>query len=192
MMNAEAVLGNSAVAEIVDRARVEFGRNNLCAVPVKLNALVHRSAGVVKTIVAGRSLFGFSSASRAFSWPFVLPVPGSFRAHFEFLRGLCRPFSGPSRGPCLGAIAVPALALRAFSGPRRDLLGAYSRLCRCLLRASSGPFFGDSSGPSPECCRSLAEASSEPSSKLFSRPPQSFLLLAAPPPRPGALMTPSW
>ena len=29
LLNADAVLGNSLVAEILDRARVEFGRDNL-------------------------------------------------------------------------------------------------------------------------------------------------------------------
>ena len=46
-MNAEVVLGLPAVAEILDRARIDFGRDNLFYVPSKLHTLVHRSAGVV-------------------------------------------------------------------------------------------------------------------------------------------------
>ena len=44
LMNADAVLGTSAVAEILDRARIEFGRDSLFDFPSKLNTLVHKSA----------------------------------------------------------------------------------------------------------------------------------------------------
>ena len=51
MANTDAVLGNPLVGAVVDRARIEFGRENLFDFPSKLNTLVHRLAGVVKTFV---------------------------------------------------------------------------------------------------------------------------------------------
>ena len=44
MANADAVLGNPLVAEVVDRARIEFGRDNRFDFRAKLNTLVHRVA----------------------------------------------------------------------------------------------------------------------------------------------------
>ena len=57
MANAGAVLGNSLVAEVVDRARIEFGRDNLFDFPAKLNTLVHRVASAGDLVFAVRWIF---------------------------------------------------------------------------------------------------------------------------------------
>ena len=64
MANADAVLGTPLVAEVVDRARIEFGRDNLFDFPAKLNTLVHRvaSAGIWSSSSGGSSPRCWTSA----------------------------------------------------------------------------------------------------------------------------------
>ena len=57
MANADAVLGNPLVAEVVDRARIEFGRDNLFDFPAKLNTLVHRVASAGDLVFVVRWIF---------------------------------------------------------------------------------------------------------------------------------------
>ena len=57
MANADAVLGNPLVAEVVDRARLEFGRDNLFDFPAKLNTLVHRAADAGDLVFVVRWIF---------------------------------------------------------------------------------------------------------------------------------------
>ena len=54
MANADAVLGNPLVSEIVDRARIEFGRDNLFDFPAKLNTLVRRVASAGDLVFVAR------------------------------------------------------------------------------------------------------------------------------------------
>ena len=57
MANVDAVLGNPLVAEVVDRARIEFGRDNLFDFPAKVSTLVHKVATAGDLVFVARWIF---------------------------------------------------------------------------------------------------------------------------------------
>ena len=114
MANADAVLGNPLVAELVDRARIEFGRENHFDVPAKLNTLVHK---LHTTFVAGSTLF-------LVRWIF---------AHMLAKR-VKDPFSDRELGGKAGVVAQVSLAV-VVRGP--PLAGARGDLCKAGVGCSS-------------------------------------------------------
>ena len=64
MANADAVLGNPLVAELVDRARIEFGRENHFDFPAKLNTLVHKVSTPGELLFLVRWIFAHMLAKR--------------------------------------------------------------------------------------------------------------------------------
>ena len=64
MANADAVLGNPLVAEVVDRALIEFGRDNLFDFPSKLNTLVHKCASPADLVFTVRWIYAHMQDKR--------------------------------------------------------------------------------------------------------------------------------
>ena len=62
MANADAVLGNPLVAEVVDRARIEFGRDNQFDYPATLHTLVHKCDSPGELVFVVRWIFALMLA----------------------------------------------------------------------------------------------------------------------------------